>query len=82
MNAIHIRKSLPLLSLALLLAAGSVFAGATITIVNKNLPGVGFNDPTPVAPVGGNPGTTLGEQRLLAFQHAAGIWGATSTAAS
>src|SRR5258706_3881014 len=52
-------------------------AAATITIVNKNAPGVGFNDPTPVAPVGGNAGTTLGQQRLIAFQAAAGIWGAT-----
>ena len=52
---------------------------ATITIVNQNAPGIGFNDPTPAAPVGGNPGTTLGAQRLYAFQHAANIWGATLT---
>ena len=52
------------------------FAGATITIVNVNAPGVGFNDPTPATPVGGNPGTTVGQQRLIAFQHAANIWGA------
>jgi hypothetical protein len=59
------------------LSAQSSFAGpAQITIVNINAPGVGFNDPTPVAPVGGNPGTTLGQQRLLAFQHAAEIWAA------
>lgn len=30
-------------------------------------------------PVGGNPGTTLGQQRLYAFQRAADIWGATLT---
>jgi hypothetical protein len=54
-------------------------AAATITIVNQNAPGVGFNDPTPAAPVGGNPGTTLGEQRLIAFTHAADLWGATLT---
>ena len=52
---------------------------ATIVIVNQNAPGVGFNDPTPAAPVGGNPGTTLGQQRLNAFQYAADIWGATLT---
>jgi hypothetical protein len=52
-------------------------AAATITIVNVNAPGVGFNDPTPAAPVGGNPGTTLGQQRLNAFTYAAGTWGAT-----
>lgn len=50
---------------------------ATIVIVNQNAPGVGFNDPTPAEPVGGNPGTTLGQQRLIAFQYAADLWGAT-----
>lgn len=54
-------------------------AAATIVIQNGNAAGVGFNDPTPVAPVGGNPGTTLGQQRLNAFQAAANIWGATLT---
>jgi hypothetical protein len=62
---------------ALLLPAGQAQAAATIVIVNKNDPGVGFNDPTPVAPVGGNPGTTIGQQRLNAFQYAADLWGAT-----
>jgi PA domain-containing protein len=49
---------------------------ATITIVNVNSPGVGFNDPTPATPVGGNTGTTVGQQRLIAFQYAADIWAA------
>ncbi|MEJ7713281.1 MAG: hypothetical protein WKF84_26400 [Pyrinomonadaceae bacterium] len=62
---------------AFLLCATNAFAGAQITIVNFNAPGVGFNDPTPAAPVGGNPGTTVGQQRLIAFQFAADIWGAT-----
>ncbi len=48
--------------------------GATITILNADAPGEGFNDPTPAAPVGGNTGTTLGEQRLIAFEFAASIW--------
>lgn len=61
---------------AALLAAPLAAAAATITIVNDNLPGVGFNDPTPAAPVGGNPGATLGEQRLAAFRYAAALWGA------
>jgi len=61
---------------ALLASASSpVYAAATITIVNGNAAGVGFNDPTPAAPVGGNQGTTLGQQRLNAFQYAASIWG-------
>ncbi|MBL8144735.1 MAG: peptidase, partial [Acidobacteria bacterium] len=59
-----------------LVAAHPASAGARIVIINNNAPGVGFNDPTPAAPVGGNPGTTKGEQRLIAFQHAANLWGA------
>lgn len=56
-------------------------AGAAVTIVINNLngPGIGFNDPTPVAPVGGNSGTTMGQQRLIAFTYAANLWGATLT---
>jgi len=54
-------------------------AAATIVVVNANAPGVGFNDVTPAAPVGGNAGTTLGEQRLIAFQKAADVWGASLT---
>ncbi len=72
------RRLLSLTAMLLLLTASPTFAGGvTITIINNNAPGVGFNDPTPVAPVGGNTGTTLGQQRLIAFQHAAGIWGQT-----
>jgi hypothetical protein len=54
-------------------------AAATLVIVNLNAAGVGFNDPTPATPVGGNTGTTVGAQRLIAFQAAADIWGATLT---
>src|SRR3954468_598333 len=70
-------RALGLLVLATLLLAGSVpaFATANIVIVNTNAPGVGFNDPTPAAPAGGNPGTTVGQQRLIAFQYAANVWG-------
>lgn len=50
-------------------------ANATITIVNADGPNEGFNDPTPIAPVGGNPGTTVGEQRLNLFRYAASRWG-------
>jgi hypothetical protein len=72
----------PLRRCAALLLSCAAFASAqaaTITIVNQNAPGIGFNDPTPATPVGGNPGTTLGQQRLIAFQHAADVWGATLT---
>lgn len=61
-----------------LACSGSAFAGgATITIINVDGPNEGFNDPTPAAPVGGNTGTTKGQQRLICFQHAASIWGST-----
>jgi hypothetical protein len=50
-------------------------ANARFTIVNLDAPGQGLNDPTPVAPVGGNAGTTLGAQRLAAIQFAADRWG-------
>lgn len=63
------------LAAATTLAAGSAFA-ATIIPVNMNDPGVGLNDPTPATPVGGNPGTTVGEQRQIAYQFAADLWGA------
>ncbi|HEY6400552.1 MAG TPA: PA domain-containing protein, partial [Blastocatellia bacterium] len=59
----------------LVFGSGAVFGQALITVVNGDGPNEGFNDPTPAAPVGGNAGTTLGQQRLIAFQHAAGIWG-------
>lgn len=66
-----------LLSILVLFAASSALADATIVVVNLDGPGEGFNDPTPAAPVGGNPGTTLGQQRLNAFVHAADIWSQT-----
>lgn len=62
----------------LLVATFSPAKGAaSIIIQNGDSAGVGFNDPTPVAPIGGNGGTTLGQQRLNAFQFAANVWGAT-----
>ena len=64
---------------AVLGAVAPAHAALTIVINNLNGPGVGFNDVTPVVPVGGNTGTTLGEQRLIAFNHAANIWGASLT---
>jgi len=62
-------------ALAALCIAGSASA-ATITIVNNDGPGEGFNDTTPVSPLASNPGTTLGAQRLFVFQTAANQWGA------
>ncbi|NNF67909.1 MAG: hypothetical protein HKM98_10410, partial [Gammaproteobacteria bacterium] len=60
---------------AVLTLSAQVFAGANFIIINTDSAGVGFNDTTPVSPIGGNTGTTLGEQRLIAFQFAADLWG-------
>ena len=85
MNHTPRSQSLRILAFALAaiaLSTGLVSAGpAQFVIVNLNAPNVGFNDPTPAAPVGGNTGTTLGEQRLIAFAHAASLWSARWTAA-
>jgi len=69
-----VRLGLSVLACAALLHAGSARA-ATIIIVNSDGAGEGFNDTTPVLPVGGNPGVTRGAQRLFVFQTAANIWG-------
>ena len=66
-----------LLLLLVCAVASQAFAAAKITIINNNAPGIGFNDPTPATPVGGNPGTTLGAQRMNAFQEAARLWALT-----
>src|SRR5689334_11970685 len=69
------RHSFRVLSVALgaLVIAGNALA-ATVVIQNVDGANEGFNDATPVAPVGGNPGTTLGAQRLNAFTFAANLW--------
>ncbi len=61
-------------ALLLLLALSSPALGTTITIINNDGLGEGFNDPTMVAPVAGNAGTTLGQQRQNVFQAAADAW--------
>src|SRR5882672_5452285 len=79
----RLRHTICLLAIAtsmVFFASAAAFGAATIVILNNDGAGVGFNDPTTVAPVGGNPGTTLGQQRLNAFQAAANKWGATLTA--
>ena len=65
-----------LVSIAASLLASTAFVAeaATIDIKSRDPIGVGFNDMTPVAPVGGNPGTTLGEQRFNVYRHVADIW--------
>lgn len=69
------RLLLPLLLLGIALNASA--GTGKVVIVNIDLPNVGFNDATPAQPVGGNPGTTVGEQRMNVFQAAATRWTAT-----
>ena len=63
------------LTAILLAATVSSANAATFQLINNDGPGEGFNDPTPVSPIGGNPGTTRGQQRLNVFQAAGNIWG-------
>jgi hypothetical protein len=63
---------------ACMTAIASAPARAADIILNiVDPPNVGFNDPTPVSAVGGNAGTTLGQQRRIVFETAASIWEAT-----
>lgn|GEM_PF-166497 len=64
-----------LLLAGLLGLAGQVSA-ATLTVINRDAAGKGLNDMTPATPVGGNMGTTRGEQARIVFEYAAHIWGA------
>jgi hypothetical protein len=67
------------LTVIVLLLPATAGAAATFAVFSGDAAGEGFNDPTPAAPVGGNPGTTVGLQRQFAFLRAAQIWGATLT---
>jgi hypothetical protein len=62
-----------ILSLSLGLPALPASA-VTIVVRTTDAADSGFNDPTPAAPVGRNPGTTLGEQRLYVYRYAADVW--------
>ena len=71
------RTTKSLLALALAAAFATPALGAELVVVNLDAgTGAGLDDPTPRAPQGGNPGTTLGEQRQVAYAYAARMWGA------
>jgi hypothetical protein len=73
----------PLLALtvaiSMALFGATIASAADVVPVNFDDPGEGYNDTTPVAPVGGNPGTTRGEQRQIVAQFAADLWGSVLT---
>jgi hypothetical protein len=60
----------------LLLATALSLRAATINVVNQDNPGEGLNDTTAASPVGGNSGTTVGQQRRIVMERAAALWGA------
>ncbi|HMB43544.1 MAG TPA: serine protease, partial [Luteimonas sp.] len=68
-----------LLAASLALAGAICFAApasaARLVLLNVDADGQGLNDPTPKAPVGANPGTTVGAQRRIAYEFAMGLWG-------
>jgi hypothetical protein len=64
-----------ILASVLAVAFSASVAAAEIVPVNADPAGQGLNDMTPAVPAGGNPGTTVGEQRRIAYQFAADLWG-------
>ena len=62
---------------ASLLVSPVALGGAEIRILDGNASGEGLNDRSTAEPVGGNPGKSVGEQRLMAAQYAAALWSAT-----
>lgn len=78
MNPIKKSRAARALAAAVLGSALAMPAMAARMVLNNvDVPGVGFNDPTPATPVGGNTGTTVGQQRLIAYQRALDLWGKT-----
>ncbi len=69
-------QSLTIIALFVIGLSAGVLSAASFVIVNGDGAGEGLNDPTPVAPVGGNTGTTLGEQRMIVLQAVADVWAA------
>lgn len=65
---------LKLLTAGLLCTIATTTSAANIVLNVIDGPGEGFNDPTPTNPVTGNPGITLGEQRLNVFLAASEFW--------
>ncbi len=66
-----------LIGLGVFLSSAGPSYAATITILNLDGAGEGFNDPgapDPASTAGGNTGATIGAQRLIAFQAAADLW--------
>lgn len=72
-------RSFGLSALTAALCLPLAVSAATITLINLDGPGEGFNSSAAFSAVGGNSATTLGQARLNAFQHAANIVGGSLT---
>ena len=68
------RRFVSTIGLVLALTGAAPASAGQIVIHFFAEPGTGFADPTPAAPIGGNPGVTVGEQRIFVFLRAAQIW--------
>ncbi len=75
MTAPYYKKISCFLAVIMLLVSSPDVYSATISIINGDGAGEGFNDTTPAVPVPGNSGITLGQQRLNVFKVAADYWG-------
>lgn len=64
-----------LLSAALLCATVGTAQAASLQLLNVDAPGIGLNDERAAAPVGNNPGRSVGEQRRIAYKYAMDLWG-------
>lgn len=64
-----------MLALSLLFAASTPLLGANFQLFVLDDASTGFNSAEPRSPVGGNSGTSLGQQRREVFDEAARIWG-------
>jgi hypothetical protein len=68
-------KTLLSLGVAIGVALTGMVHAADLIPVNFDGANEGYNDPTPRAPEGGNPATTIGGQRQIVAQFAADLWG-------
>lgn len=68
------RHAVAVILVSLLLVPRLAAAQGSILVDFFAAPGTGFADNTPAAPVGGNPGITIGQQRIYVFLQAAAIW--------
>ncbi len=68
------RRILSIATFVVALAAAGHASAGQVYVDFFAAPGTGFADNTPAEPVGGNPGLTLGQQRIYVFLEAARIW--------